>query len=97
MTIIVKVRQYYTMQTINVVLGCYSGVEGRPVAEDIIYFGHIWAGYSLKAPSLQSNFLGTMKFYANCQKQEATNNPTQLQCLWVTTMADMAGYPPKVQ
>lgn len=41
MTIIVKVRQYYTMQTINVVLGCYSGVEGRPVAEDIIYFGHI--------------------------------------------------------
>lgn len=41
MTIIVKVRQYYTMQTINVALGCYSGVEGRPVAEDIIYFGHI--------------------------------------------------------
>lgn len=32
MTIIVKVRQYYTMQTINVALGCYSGVEGRPVA-----------------------------------------------------------------
>lgn len=31
MTIIVKVRQYYTIQTINVALSCFSEVEGRPL------------------------------------------------------------------